>query len=48
MNLRVLANTARYEARLSRLNENLKTMFDLQAINLKAIELPHYVASMSV
>jgi len=47
MDLRVPANTARYEARLSRLNQNLKAIFELQYHNLKAIELPRYVASMN-
>jgi hypothetical protein len=47
MDLRVPANTVRYEATLRVRNQNLKRIFDLQGHNLKAIELPRYVASMS-
>jgi len=47
MDLRVPANTARYEATLRVRNQNLKATFELQYHNLKAIELPHHLASMS-
>jgi hypothetical protein len=47
MDLRVPANTAEYEAGVRVRTENIKAIFDLQDHNLKAIELPRYVASMS-
>lgn len=47
MDLRVPANTTRYEARLSMLNQNLKRIFDLQAANLKVVVAPHFDASVS-
>jgi hypothetical protein len=37
MNLPVPVNTTGYEARLSMLNINMKVIFDLQGVSLKAI-----------
>jgi hypothetical protein len=48
MDLRVPANTAEYEASLSRLNQNLKAIFELQYHNLKAIEVPRYTSLAGV
>jgi len=39
MTLPVPVNTTGYEARLSMLNINMKVVFDLQGVSLKAIEV---------
>jgi hypothetical protein len=47
IDLRVPANTTEYESSVRMRTNNLKRIFDLHCRNLKAIELPHYLASMS-